>query len=472
MILISLLALPFVAALLSFMLPKQAKTLALLSSAVAVLITLYLSMHIAEGALDVSQAWLPDLGIQFALHADGLSCSLSLLTALVSFLVFLNLNNKEVSKTNSFYGLLLFAQTGLMGVFLASDGMLFYFFWELALIPIYFLSSIWGGENRIKVTFKFFIYTFIGSVMMLAGLIYLGLQTPGADAFSYHSLVAVGNSLCNTQQISLFVLFFLAFAIKMPIFPFHTWQPDAYDEAPTSVTIFLSALMVKMGLYAVLRWLMPVLPEGVNYWSNAVIILSIIGIIYASIIALQQTNIKRFIAYSSIAHMGLMCAAAFVQNDLAIHGVKVQMFTHGINIAGMWLVVSIIENRFQTKDMNALGGIATIMPKLAIAFVIIAFANIALPLTNGFVGEFMLFAGIFSSTHPNHILYMVLAGLGVILGAAYTLRMLQKVVFGTASSTQEVKDISINEWCVLGIVLSLIIALGVYAKPLLTLTSF
>ncbi len=472
MILITLLALPFVAALLSFILPKQAKTLALLSSAVAVLITLYLSMHIAEGAIAVSQAWLPDLGIQFALHADGLSCSLSLLTALVSFLVFLNLNNKEVPKAASFYSLLLFAQTGLMGVFLASDAMLFYFFWELALIPIYFLSSIWGGENRIKVTFKFFIYTFIGSLMMLAGLIYLGLQTPGADAFSYHALVAVGNSLSNTQQISLFVLFFLAFAIKMPIFPFHTWQPDAYDEAPTSVTIFLSALMVKMGLYAVLRWLMPVLPEGVSYWSNTVIILSIIGILYASIIALQQTNIKRFIAYSSIAHMGLMCAAAFVQNDLALHGVKIQMFMHGINIAGMWLVVSIIENRYHTKDMNALGGIASTMPKLAIAFVIISFANIALPLTNGFVGEFMLFAGIFSSANPNHVLYMVLAGLGVILGAAYTLRMLQKVVFGTASTTQAVKDLSINEWCVLAIVLSLIIALGVYAKPLLTLTSF
>ena len=219
-------------------------------------------------------------------------------------------------------------------------------------------------------------------------------------------------------------------------------------------------------------WLMPVLPEGVSYWSNTVIILSIIGILYASIIALQQTNIKRFIAYSSIAHMGLMCAAAFVQNDLALHGVKIQMFMHGINIAGMWLVVSIIENRYHTKDMNALGGIASTMPKLAIAFVIISFANIALPLTNGFVGEFMLFAGIFSSANPNHVLYMVLAGLGVILGAAYTLRMLQKVVFGTASNTQAVKDLSINEWCVLAIVLSLIIALGVYAKPLLTLTSF
>ena len=470
--------LPILAGLLCFIpaLRNHGKNLSLLFSLIILGVSIASLFFTNDGKYltynHVSYIWLKYLGANYYIGLDGVGRSLTLLTAIVFPLIIGSNYKKEVSSSHSFYGLLMLSQAGLMGVFMAMDALSFYFFWELALIPIYFLSSIWGGENRIKVTFKFFIYTFIGSLMMLAGLIYLGLQTPGADAFSYHALVAVGNSLSNTQQISLFVLFFLAFAIKMPIFPFHTWQPDAYDEAPTSVTIFLSALMVKMGLYAVLRWLMPLLPEGIAYWSNTVIILSIIGIIYASIIALQQTNIKRFIAYSSIAHMGLMCAAAFVQNDLALHGVKIQMFMHGINIAGMWLVVSIIENRYHTKDMNALGGIASTMPKLAIAFVIISFANIALPLTNGFVGEFMLFAGIFSSANPNHVLYMVLAGLGVILGAAYTLRMLQKVVFGTAKSSQAVKDLSINEWGVLAIVLSLIIALGVYAKPLLTLTSF
>ena len=249
--------------------------------------------------------------------------------------------------------------------------------------------------------------------MMLAGLIYLSLQTPGVASYSWNDIVRAGSALPAEKQQWLFWLIFIAFAIKMPIFPFHTWQPDTYEQSPTPVTIILSALMVKMGLFAVLRWLLPVLPAGVAYWSDTVVILSVIGIVYASCIAIVQTDIKRLIAYSSIAHMGLMCAVAFTHSTVGMHGIMVQMFNHGINITGMWLMVSMIENRWGTRDMTKLGGMASAAaPDGNRPLSIISLANIALPLTNGFVGEFMLFNGLFRGDTSGHIMIMVVAGLG------------------------------------------------------------
>jgi NADH-quinone oxidoreductase subunit M len=379
--------------------------------------------------------------------------------------------NKEVEKPGAFYGFMLLSQAGLMGVFLASDALLFYVFWELALIPVYFLCSQWGGEKRIPVTFKFFIYTFVGSLMMLAGLIFLSVQTPGLSSYAWNDIVRAGASLPPQTQQWLFCLLFIAFAIKMPIFPFHTWQPDTYEQSPTAVTIILSALMVKMGLYAVLRWLLPVVPVGVAYWSDTVIVLSVIGIVYASCIAIVQTDLKRLIAYSSIAHMGLMSAVAFTHSAVGMHGIMVQMFNHGINITGMWIMVSIIENRWGTRDMTKLGGMATVAPKMAIALVIISLANIALPLTNGFVGEFMLFNGLFRGDTQGHIMVMVVAGLGIILGAVYTLNMIQKAAYGNVTAMVIAKDISVNEYLGLAIIISIILFLGVYPQPLLDLTS-
>jgi NADH-quinone oxidoreductase subunit M len=358
-----------------------------------------------------------------------------------------------------------------MGVFLASDALVFYVFWELALIPVYFLCSRWGGDKRIPVTFKFFVYTFVGSLMLLAGLIYLSLQNPGVSSYAWADIVRAGNSLSPDKQQWLFWLVFIAFAIKMPIFPFHTWQPDTYEQSPTPVTIILSALMVKMGLFAVLRWLLPVLPAGVEYWSDTVVIMSVIGIVYASCLAIVQTDIKRLIAYSSIAHMGLMAAVAFADSNVGMHGIMVQMFNHGINITGMWIVVSMIENRWGTRDMTKLGGMATAAPKMAIALVIISLANIALPLTNGFVGEFMLFNGLFRADSAGHVAIMVVAGLGIILGAVYTLNMIQKAAYGNVGDMVVVEDLSFNEYMGIAIIICLILFLGVYPKPLLDLTA-
>ena len=472
MILILLIAIPLFAGIFSFGIKGDgAKMLGLISSMFSLLAAAYVSGANYTAPVSFTQPWIPVLGTQFSLLADGMSSMLCLLTGIVVLVVMITNVNKDVEKPGAFYGLLLLSQAGLMGVFLASDALLFYVFWELALIPVYFLCSKWGGEKRIAVTFKFFIYTFVGSLMLLAGLIYLSLQTPGLSSYSWADIVRAGASLPPEKQQWLFWLVFIAFAIKMPIFPFHTWQPDTYEQSPTPVTIILSALMVKMGLYAVLRWLIPVLPSGVAYWSDTVVILSVIGIVYASCIAIVQTDIKRLIAYSSIAHMGLMAAAAFTHSQVGTHGIMVQMFNHGINITGMWVMVSMIEQRYGTRDMTKLGGMASAAPQMTIALVIIAFANIALPLTNGFIGEFMLFNGIFRVDTVGHIVVMVVAGLGIILGAVYTLNMIQKTAYGEEVKMTVAKDLSTNEYLGLAIIISIIIFLGVYPKPLLDLTS-
>lgn len=472
MVLIFLILIPLLAGIFSFAVKGDgAKSLALVSSIITMALSAYVSGANYTAPITYSHEWIPMLGSQFTLVADGMSSMLSLLTGIIVMVVMIVNVNKPVERPGAFYGFLLLSQAGLMGVFLAYDALVFYVFWELALIPVYFLCSSWGGEKRIPVTFKFFIYTFVGSLMMLAGLIYLSLQTPGHSSYSWNDIVHAGASLPPEKQQWLFWLIFIAFAIKMPIFPFHTWQPDTYEQSPTPVTIILSALMVKMGMYAVLRWLLPVLPTGVAYWSDTVIVLAVIGIVYASCIAIIQTDIKRLIAYSSIAHMGLMAAVAFSGSNVGVHGIMVQMFNHGINITGMWIMVSIIEDRWGTRDMTKLGGMASSAPKMAIALVIISLASIALPLTNGFIGEFMLFNGLFSGTEANHITLMVIAGLGIILGAVYTLNMIQKTTYGDVVNGTITKDLSINEYLGLAIIICLILFLGVYPKPLVDLTS-
>lgn len=491
MILTLLILIPLAAGLFSFTQKNAAKGSVLMSSIATLVVSLLLLTSVGgvEAAMNSalpgetenliskpwetawSMPWIPALGTNISLLADGMSVMLCLLTSIVMMVIAITNWNKDVESPGSYYGLMLLSQAGITGVFLASDALLFYFFWELALIPVYFLCSRWGGEKRIPVTFKFFIYTFVGSLMLLAAIIYLGFQTPGGDAFAWENIVRAGASLPATEQQWLFWLIFIAFAIKMPIFPFHTWQPDTYEQSPTPVTIVLSALMVKMGLFAVVRWLLPTVPMGVEYWSDTVITLSVIGIVYASLLAVVQNDLKRLVAYSSIAHMGLMSAAAFANTGVGMHGLMVQMFNHGINITGMWVIVSMVEQRWGTRNMKELGGMAGTAPNMAIALVIISLANIALPLTNGFIGEFMLFNGLFASNSAYHITFMVVAGLGIILGAVYTLNMVQRTAYGESVAMKTGGDLAINEYIGLAVIIGLIIFLGVYPKPLLELTA-
>ncbi len=411
-------------------------------------------------------AWLSEMGSRFTLSLDGMSKMLCLLNAIALPLVVISTYKNEYNKAGSFYGLLLLMQCGMMGVFLASDALLFYFFWELALIPTYFLCSIWGGEKRIAVTFKFFIYTFLGSLLMLIGILYLYFQTPGSHSFSIQSFYNL--KLSQTQQYFCFWLFFIAFAIKMPMFPFHTWQPDTYEQSPTAVTMMLSGVMVKMGIYGVIRWVLPIFPLAVIKFDNLIVILSVIGIIYASLIAIRQNDMKRLIAYSSIAHIGLMSAAIFSGNTSGMQGVMVQMFNHGINVIGLWIVADAIEQQLGTRKFSDLGGLAKKAPTLAILFLVMALANVSLPLTNSFVGEFLMFNGLFQY----NIVAAAVAIISIILAAIYTLNMMQKIFYGNTSLVVDnAVDSNMSTNVALGILVILIVFIGVYPQPVLQLTS-
>jgi NADH-quinone oxidoreductase subunit M len=473
MVLVLFILIPLLTGLAAFVIKdeKFAKAWAVLSSCVTLVVTLIgLGMYTKSGEnILFNTDWLPALGSRFSLRGDGLSMILCLLTAIAFPVIFIATYKNHYKNPGSFYALMLLSQAGLTGVFLASDALLFYFFWELALIPVYFLSSIWGGERRIAVTFKFFIYTFVGSLLMLIGLIYVYLQTP-MQTFSLEAFYAA--KLTNADQQIVFWLLFLAFAIKMPIFPFHTWQPDTYEQSPTAVTMVLSGIMVKMGLFGLMRWVVPVVPMASWVYGDRISIFAIIGIIYASLIAVKQDDLKRFVAYSSIAHMGLMCLALFATNKSSMQGVMIQMFNHGINIIGLWIVVDQIEQKFGTRRMSQLGGLAKQSPSLAILLVVVALANVALPLTNAFVGEFMMFNGIFSSTATRFgLVFTVVAGLSIILSAWYTLNMIQRVFYGsTQQATAGVPAIGMNAKLALSALVLIIVIIGVYPSIILDIT--
>jgi NADH-quinone oxidoreductase subunit M len=466
---------PLIAGLVAFLIRKEktVKAWALLSTLITLGISV-VSLVYADNTKhfylnNVSYFWLKYLGSNFTLGLDGMGHMLTALTAISFPVIFIATQKTSYKNANVFYGLMLLTQSGLMGVFTAMDLLVFYFFWELAVIPVYFLCSRWGGERRIQATFKFFVYTFAGSLLMLVGIIYLYMHTiPTATAEHSFSMNAVYSAaLSPTEKNCIFWLFFIAFAIKMPVFPFHTWQPDTYEQAPTSTTMVLSGIMVKMGVFAVIRWILPVFPDAVTRFDNIVIGLSVIGMIYASLIAIKQDDLKRFVAYSSIAHIGLMCAAIFTKTEIGLQGVMIQMFSHGINIIGMWIVVDLIEKQTGTRKISELGGIAHKAPVLTIFLVVIALANIALPLTNAFVGEFMMFSALFTF----NVWYTAVAGLSIILAAVYTLNMVQKVFYGEANSvTEKMQEISLSQKLILSLLVVFIFLFGVFPQPLFDLT--
>jgi NADH-quinone oxidoreductase subunit M len=407
---------------------KTVRSWAFLSSVLTMAISILgLTLLKDDKYLQHKSEWMPTLGSSFSVKLDGMGQLLCLLNAVAYPLIFLATWKTSYKKACNFFAWMLLAQAGLMGVFLAMDALLFYFFWELALIPMYFLCSQWGGEKRIQVTFKFFIYTFIGSLFMLIGILYIYAHTENHsfDISAFYHVV-----LDAKQQSLVFWLMFVAFAIKMPIFPFHTWQPDTYEQAPTATTMVLSGVMVKMGIFGMIRWLFPVVTGASFMWGDFITPLAIIGMIYASLIALRQDDLKRLVAYSSIAHIGLLCAGMFTQNTYGVQGVMIQMFSHGINIIGLWIVVEWIERNTGTRKISELGGLAQKAPALTFFLVIIALANIALPLTNAFVGEFLIFNGILTSFTQYYVWFTLMAGICIILGAVYILNMIRKVAYG------------------------------------------
>ncbi len=353
----------------------------------------------------------------------------------------------------------------LVGVFSATDAFLFYLFFEAALIPVYFLAAVWGGENRLKVTFKFFIYTMFGSLFMLVALIYLYYQTPGthtSDITAFYHL-----QLSAKSQGFVFWAFFVAFAIKMPLFPFHTWQPDTYTESPTPATMLLSGIMLKMGVYGLIRLLLPIVPLGLESWGLLAVILSVIGIIYGSIIAIQQRDMKRLIAYSSFAHVGLMAAGVFAFSITGLQGAIIQMLAHGINVVGLFFVIDIILDRTKTRNLDQLGGITQMAPQLSVYFMILLLGSVALPLTNGFVGEFLLLSSVFAF---NSWLGAI-AGVTIILGSVYMLRLFQMSMFGPKSKWAEgFKDLTLSERAVLLPLVIMVLWIGIYPGTFLSIS--
>jgi NADH-quinone oxidoreductase subunit M len=476
-VLILLLLSPILGGLISFFLKGNSSWfLGVITSMATILLSLlaYTSLP-ADGYLLYQTEWIPTIGANFNLSFHALSFLMCLLTGLVFLLSIVFVDVKNIENPSRFYGLMMLSQAGLLGVFLANDAFLFYIFWELALIPVYFLCSMYGGANRIKASFKFFIYTFIGSLLMLVAIIYIH-QQGASQNFSWEIFTATGNGLPLQTQIVLFAMFFIAFAIKMPIFPFHTWQPDTYQQSSTPVTIILSAVMVKMGLFAIITWLLPVLQLAAEYWKESIMILSVISIVYASCMALVQSNVKRLVAYSSVAHIGLMCAALFSypilgEEHIGASAVALQMFNHGINILGLWLLVYIAEKRFGTQDLREMGGIAKVAPVFTTALVIISFANIGLPLTNSFPAEFIMFTALFTSGSTYAVGLTVFAGLGIILSAVYTLRMIQQVAFGPADDKKNslFKDLDWSQTIVMAIVVTIILIIGFYPNLIFNL---
>ncbi|MCX6304633.1 MAG: NADH-quinone oxidoreductase subunit M [Bacteroidetes bacterium] len=402
--------------------------------AVAAFITYKTSCHCN---LLFTADWLTTLGVSLKFGMDGISLLMVMLTTFLVPVIILSSFSHTYSRPSAFYSLVLLMEMALVGVFVAFDGLIFYIFWELALIPAWFICAVWGGHDRIRITFKFFIYTFVGSLFMLVALIYLYFRTPLPHSFDFQWLYAA--TLTPAEQTWIFIAFFLAFAIKVPVFPLHTWQPDTYTAAPAAGSMLLGGIMLKMGIYGMIRWMIPICHQAVQLYAPVAIILAVTGIVYASVIAIRQNDMKRLVAYSSIAHVGLIAAGVFALTPYAMEGAVIQMVSHGINIVGLFIVIDLIEQRTGTRSIRDLGGIALKAPRLAIMFMIILLGSIALPLTNGFIGEFLLLLGLFEYSK----IFAAIAGLTIIFSAVYMLRMYQRTMLGTTNGlTEQVSDLT------------------------------
>lgn len=447
---------------------EKVKSLVLASTIIEFLLTVYVTLQfqiLPEAQFTMNIPWIKSMGINFNIGIDGISLMMLLLTNFLMPVVVFSTYNRTFSNPKLYYAMILASQMAFVGVFVALDAFLFYIFWELSLIPMYFLSLLWGKERRIMVTFKFFLYTLSGSLVMLVALIYLYLQTPEPHTFDIKAFYNL--DLDSFTQSWLFWALFLGFAIKVPLFPVHGWLPDTHTEAPTQGTLLLAGVMLKMGVYGIIRWLLPVVPMGVEMWKNEAIILCITGILYASCIAIVQKDFKRLIAFSSIGHLGLTTAGIFALNMQGLQGGVLQAVNHGITSVGLFFIADIIYDRMHTRDLDKLGGISNKAPEFSILFMILLLGSVALPSTNGFIGEFLLFVGLYQY----NVWYTSIAGLGIILAAVYMLRSYQKVMLGeTNQLTREFKDVLLSEKAVLIPLVIMVFWIGFYPKLFLTFT--
>jgi NADH-quinone oxidoreductase subunit M len=416
--------------------------------------------------------WIPGLDVSFFIGIDGLSLLLVLLTA---FLVPIAIVSSWASirvRLKEYMFMLLLLETGMIGVFCAIDLFLFYMFWEAMLVPMYFLIGIWGGERKIYAAFKFFLYTMVGSMLMLVAIVVLGyeasLQPGGKFTTDLSVLYTVGPGLPIQVQSWMFLAFALSFAIKIPLFPFHTWLPDAHVEAPTAGSVLLAGVLLKMGAYGFLRFCLPLFPQSAIAFMPAIATLGVIGIVYGALLSMVQTDIKKLVAYSSVSHLGFVVLGIFSLTEEGIQGSILQMINHGLSTGALFLIVGMIYDRRHTRTISEFGGLAKVMPVFATMFMIVMLSSIGLPGLNGFIGEFLILLGSFRSPYLSQW-YTVFAATGVILAAVYLLTMYQRVMFGGISNpaNRELRDLSKREIALLVPVLVFIVWIGVHPGPFL-----
>jgi len=417
----------------------------------------------------IDTAWIPTWGVRFTLGVDGIALMMVLLTTFIMPLSILGSWTSIRTKVRSFYALVLILTTGMLGVFLARDLFLFYVMWEVMLVPMYFIIGIWGGERRIYASLKFFIYTMLPSLLMLVAIIYLGLHArtaAGTPDFSYDHLLAI-TDVPERTTLWLFAAFFLAFAVKVPMFPFHTWLPDAHTEAPTAGSVILASIMLKMGTFGFLRFALPLFPgAAMNPAIRLIIlILAVIGIIYGALVAMVQPDFKKLVAYSSVSHLGFVMLGIFALTLQSVQGALLIMINHGISTGALFLLVGVIYERRHSRLIEAYGGIARVVPMFAAVLTFVSLSSIGLPGTNGFVGEFLVLVGSFK-TYPG---LTIIATTGVIFAAAYLLWALQRILFNPLDKPENshLADLNKRELAMLVPLIAAIIWLGVYPAPVL-----
>ena len=410
--------------------------------------------------------WIPSIGAAYFLGVDGFSALLVLLTTLMGAIAVLSSWSGITERLKEYYIFLLVLQTGMIGAFVSLDFLLFFLFWEVMLVPMYFLIGIWGGGRRLYSAIKFFLYTLAGSVVMLLGILAL--------YFFSHSVTGVYSfDITQFQQLTvpfslqkwIFLAFFLGFAVKVPMFPFHTWLPDAHTDAPTAGSVILAAVMLKMGTYGFIRFSLPILPEASRYFVPMMVALAIVGIIYGALVALAQSDWKRLIAYSSVSHMGMIMLGMFALTPVGITGSIVQQLNHGISTGGLFLIVGIVYERRHTREISEYGGLSKVMPVFAAVFLVMTMSSIGLPALNGFIGEILILQGIYVVNK----IWAGVAAAGIVLGAAYMLWLYQRTMFGKIENPANatLKDLNAREIATFVPLIALAIWIGLYPAPIL-----
>jgi NADH-quinone oxidoreductase subunit M len=466
--------LPLLGALILFLVPRQHSqfirifTLAL--TALIFLLSIPLFTHFENSSADFQfvekRDWLPAIGSSFHVGVDGISVLMVMLTTLLTPLVIWSSWTSITQRVKEYMIVFLLLETSMIGVFSALDLLLFYVFWEGMLIPMYFIIGVWGGERRIYAAVKFFLFTMFGGVMMLVGILvlyFMQSHQTGLASFNYLDL----NKLLIDQQsqLWLFLAFALAFAIKVPMFPFHTWLPDAHVEAPTGGSVILAGILLKMGTYGFLRFCLPLFPNATLQFMPYISILAVIGIVYGALVSWVQPDVKKLVAYSSVSHLGFVMLGIFALNGEAVQGSVIQMVNHGLSTGALFLLVGMIYERRHTRQIADFGGLARIMPVYATLFLIVTLSSIGLPGLNGFVGEFLILVGTFKA----HTIYAIVAATGVIFSAVYMLTMYQRVFFGQIKKPENsgLKDLHLREILIMAPILLFCFWIGLYPATFL-----